>query len=212
MKDMNQTTANTEQEDLLLDEAVNTIDEDSDFTDNDDSEDLSFTDATENPYDQALPDLSEEELDAIADTALAVIRGILFAFNAEDAEIDEYEGDEEELIFDIIGDNLAVLIGRHGRNLEALQTLVSATVSKRIGYHYPIVVDVEGYVNRRKQKLVALAKSSAARAIRQKRDVRLKPMTPYERRIIHMALKSDTRISTESEGIEPNRQIVIHIL
>lgn len=162
-------------------------------------------------YDQGLPELSDEELDEIADTAIEVLRGILAFFDAEEAEIEEYEGDDMELIFDVVGDNLAMLIGRHGRTLDALQYLVSAIVSKRIGQHYPVVVDVEGYVNRRKQKLVSIAKSSAARVIRQKRSVRLRPMSPYERRIVHMALKGDTRVRTESEGVDPNRQVVIHL-
>lgn len=156
-------------------------------------------------------DLSEEELDAIADIAIEVIRELLVHFDAEKAEIEEYEGDEMELIFDIIGSNLAVLIGRHGRTLEAMQYLVSAIVSKRSGTHYPVVVDIEGYVNRRKQKLVSIAKSSAARAIRQRKSVKLRPMSPYERRIIHMALRNESRVRTESEGTDPNRQVVIYL-
>jgi len=156
-------------------------------------------------------DLSEEDLDEIADAAIDVIRELLYFFNAEESGIEEYEGEENELIFDIVGDNLAMLIGRHGRTLEALQYLVSAIVSKRIGYQYPVVVDVEGYVNRRKQKLISLAKSSAARVIRQKRSVRLRPMSPYERRVVHMALKDDNRVKTESEGSDPNRQVVIYL-
>jgi len=110
-----------------------------------------------------------------------------------------------------VGENLGMLIGRHGRTLEAIQLLVTAIVNRKIGYHYPVVVDVEGYINRRKQKLITLAKTSAARAIRSNRSVRLRPMSPYERRIVHMALKDDRRVRTESEGTDPNRQIVIHL-
>jgi len=162
-------------------------------------------------YDRGTPQLKEEELDMVADTTLDILREILAYFDAEDATIDEYEGDEQELIFDIVGDSLAILIGRHGSTLDALQYLVSMLVAKRVGFRYPIVVDVEGYVHRRKQKLISLAKSAAARAIRQNRDVRLRPMNPYERRIIHMSLKDDKRITTLSEGQEPNRQVVIAV-
>jgi len=161
-------------------------------------------------YVDSSANISEEEMDAIADTAIDVLREILVYFNAENASIEEYEGEEQELIFDVVGDNLAMLIGRHGKTLEALQYLVSAIVTKQMGFHYPIVVDVEGYINRRKQKLIGLAKSSAARAIRQQRYVSLRPMSAYERRIIHMALKDDKRVKTESEGIDPNRQVVIY--
>jgi len=160
-------------------------------------------------FNQQTPQLSEEELDNIADNALEVIRQLLGFFDAEDATIDEYEGEEGELIFDIVGENLAVLIGRHGKTLDALQFLVSSIVTKRVGIRHPIIVDIEGYKHRRKQKLQEIAKSSAARAIRLKREVRLHPMTPYERRIVHITLREDRRVSTESEGEEPNRLIII---
>jgi spoIIIJ-associated protein len=153
--------------------------------------------------------VSEEELDRIADSAIAALRNILGYFDAGDAGIDEYEGDDGELILDVIGDNLAVLIGHYGKTLDSLQFIVSAIVSKEIGYRYPIVVDVEGYRNRRRQKLEGIARSSAARCIRSGAPVSLKPMTPYERRIVHIVLREDSRIITESEGEEPNRYIVV---
>ncbi|MDR2196962.1 MAG: KH domain-containing protein [Coriobacteriales bacterium] len=155
--------------------------------------------------------LTDEELDAIADAAIEAINRLLPWFGVENATIEEYEGDEGELIFDIVGENLAILIGRHGRTLDAFQFVVSSMVAKRIGFRHPLQVDVEGYKHRRKQKLVTIAKSSAARALRQKREVRLRPMTPYERRIVHIALRDDPRVSTTSEGVEPNRQVVIKL-
>jgi spoIIIJ-associated protein len=165
----------------------------------------------EKNYNEALKQLTEEELDLIADTAIEAIRGFLGYFGADEAEVDEYEGEEGELILDIVGDNLAVLIGRHGKTLESLQFLVSSIVGKKTGYRHPIIIDIEGYKHRRKQKLISIAKSSAARAIRQKHEVHLRPMTPYERRIIHVALKNDKRIITRSEGNEPGRHIVIEL-
>ncbi len=181
-----------------------------------DKEDDSLQDEKIEPEEQAYfkrPEyLSEEELDSLADTAIEVLRSVLTYFKATGVEIDEYEGEEGELILDVVGDNLAVLIGRHGRTLDALQFVVSSIVNKRVGFRYPLVIDIEGYKQRRRQKLESVAKSSAARAIRQNRDVRLRPMTPYERRIIHVALKDDPRIITSSEGKEPNRQVVIKVL
>jgi spoIIIJ-associated protein len=165
----------------------------------------------EKNYNEALKQLTEEELDLIADTAIETIRGFLDYFGAGDAEIDEYEGEEGELILDVVGNNLAVLIGRHGKTLESLQFLVSSIVGKKTGYRHPIIIDIEGYKHRRKQKLISIAKSSAARAIRQKHEVHLRPMTPYERRIIHVALKNDKRVITKSEGSEPSRHIVIEL-
>ena len=206
-------------DDQLPDDIEDEVFEEDEETLEDDMEDDELNPDAEAPTagsrrrdnEQSVPELSEEELDEIADTAIEVIRSILTYFDADEAEIEEYEGEEMELIFDIVGDNLAMLIGRHGRTLESLQYLVSAIVNKRIGQHYPVVVDVEGYVNRRKQKLISIAKSSATRAIRQKRSVKMRPMSPYERRIVHMALKSDSRVRTESEGVDPNRQVVIYL-
>jgi len=155
--------------------------------------------------------LTDEELDMVADTAIETLRGILAYFGAEDTAIDEYEGEEGELILDVVGEDLAVLIGRYGKTLDALQFLVASIVNKTIGFRYPIIVDIEGYRHRRRQKLESLAKSSAARCIRSKSKVRLRPMTPYERRIIHIILRSEQRVYTESEGEEPNRCVVIKL-
>jgi spoIIIJ-associated protein len=177
----------------------------------DEDGDLDFSGEDEKNFNELPIQLSDEELDIIADTAIETIREFLAYFNIEDASIDEYEGEEGELILDIVGDNLAVLIGRHGKTLDSFQFLVSAIVGKKTGYRHPVIVDVEGYKHRRKQKLVSIAKSSAARVIRQKREVNLRPMSPYERRIIHVALKNDKRVVTSSEGAEPGRYVVIRL-
>ena len=98
-------------------------------------------------------DVSEEELDEIADTAIAALKGILEHFDVGEVTIDEYEGDEGELILDITGDNLAILIGRHGKTLDALQFIISAITTRTMGFRYPVIVDVEGYKNRQRQKV-----------------------------------------------------------
>ena len=153
--------------------------------------------------------LTDEQLDEIADTAIAVLKDVLKYFNVGEVTIDEYEGDEGELILDITGDDLAVLIGRHGRTLDALQFLVSAITVRKIGYRFPVIIDVESYKNRQRQKLEALARSSARKAATQGRSVKLRPMTPYERRIIHVALRDDPRVETASEGEGTARHVVV---
>jgi spoIIIJ-associated protein len=155
-----------------------------------------------------VPELTEEELDHIADTAVSSIQAILGAFGIE-ATIDEYEGDEGEIILDIVGGELGILIGRHGKTLDALQTVVAATTSRQIGQRFPVVVDVEGYRGRRREKLEDIAKRTADRVTRQGRAVKLRPMTSYERRIVHMTLREDRRVITGSEGEEPFRSVVI---
>lgn len=154
-------------------------------------------------------DLTDEELDRIADTAIAALQDILKYFNVGEVTIDEYEGDEGELILDITGDDLAVLIGRHGKTLDALQFLVSAITVRTIGYRYPVVVDIEGYKGRQRQKLESIARSSANRAASQNRSIKLRPMTPYERRIVHITLRDDDRVETASEGEGSARHVVI---
>ena len=154
-------------------------------------------------------DLTDEELERIADTAIAALQDILKYFNVGEVTIDEYEGDEGELILDITGDDLAVLIGRHGKTLDALQFLVSAITVRTIGYRYPVVVDIEGYKGRQREKLESIARSSANRAASQNRSIKLRPMTPYERRIVHITLRDDDRVETASEGEGSARHVVI---
>ncbi|HEY3317691.1 MAG TPA: RNA-binding cell elongation regulator Jag/EloR [Coriobacteriia bacterium] len=152
--------------------------------------------------------LSDEEFDRVADAAVSVIQQILDAFGIE-SSIDEYEGDEGEVILDIVGGELGILIGRHGKSLEALQTLVSAITNKKLGQRYAVLVDVEGYRARRRVKLEEMARQAADRASRQKRSIKLRPMSAYERKVVHVALRNDRRVETASEGEEPFRQVVV---
>jgi spoIIIJ-associated protein len=153
--------------------------------------------------------LSDDDIDKIADTAITCIRELLGYFGEKHVVIDEYDGDEGELILDVSGGDLAVLIGRHGRTLDALQMIVSSFMSNRLKFHYPIVVDIEGYKSRRKEKLVNLAHSAAARCKRQRGRVSLTPMNAYERRIVHLTLLDDVDVTTHSEGEDPERRVVI---
>jgi len=156
-----------------------------------------------------LAELTDEELDAIADAGADAIKEILRTLHIE-GSIDEYEGDEGEIILDITGDDLAVLIGRHGRTLDALQVIVSTITNRRLDTRYPLVVDVSGYRYRRRVKLEEIARDAANRAVRQSRPVQLRPMSSFERRVIHVALRDDRRVHTESEGMEPRRMVVVH--
>ena len=155
-------------------------------------------------------EVTEEELDTIADTAIEVLQSIFAYFDMGSLTIDEYIGDEGELILDIAGDDLAILIGRHGKTLSALQFIVTAICYRKLGYRFPVIVDVEGYRSRMRDKLESMARSMASRAVSQHRSIRMRPMNPYERRIIHMALRDDTRVETKSEGEGADRHVVIY--
>ena len=153
--------------------------------------------------------LSDEELDTIADTAITYIREMLAFFGENKVTVDEYEGDEGELILDISGGDLAVLIGRHGRTLDAFQMILSSLMSNHLHFHYPVVVDVEGYKSRRKEKLETLDRNAASRARRQHGSVKLAPMNAFERRIVHLALLDSLDVTTHSEGVDPERRVVV---
>ena len=158
---------------------------------------------------KAHEDLNDDELDLIADTAIEILRNMLGFFGADDADIDEYEGSEGELILDVSNADLAILIGRHGKTLEAFQYLFTILIHNRLGFRYPVMVDVEGYRNRRRQKLESMAHSAASRALSRGCEVRMHPMKPYERRLVHLALRKTEGVATHSEGTEPNRYVVV---
>lgn len=155
-----------------------------------------------------VPELTDEQLDAIADAGVATIQSIMASLGIE-ATVEEYEGDEGEIILDIVGDDLGILIGRHGRTLDALQILVSSITNRRLDQRYPLVIDVSGYRHRRRLKLEEIARRAADRAARQHRPVALRPMTSFERRVIHVVLRDDRRVVTESEGEDPRRMVVV---
>lgn len=111
---------------------------------------------------------------------------------------------------DVSGEGVGVLIGRHGETLEALQFL-TGLVSHRLGDGdpTPVVVDVEGYRRRRRERIEGLARRMAERVAREGREVALRPMSAAERRIVHLTLKGDSRVVTFSRGEGAARQVVI---
>lgn len=157
---------------------------------------------------EAGAELTEEETDKVADVAVEYLRELLGFFGETSCSIDEYDGDNGELILDVNGGDLAVLIGRHGRTLDALQMLLSSLMSSTLKFYYPIVVDIESYKSRRKSKVQGLARAAAAKARKQGR-VAMAPMNAYERRLVHLALHDDDSVTTHSEGEDPNRRVVI---
>lgn len=110
---------------------------------------------------------------------------------------------------DISGPDLGILIGRRGDTLEALQYLTNLAVAKKLPERIRLVVDVEGYRQRREETLVRLAKRLSEKVRRTGNRIVLEPMNPYERRIIHTSLQNEDRISTISEGSDPNRRVII---
>ncbi|TGE34026.1 RNA-binding cell elongation regulator Jag/EloR [Desulfosporosinus sp. Sb-LF] len=112
---------------------------------------------------------------------------------------------------DITGPELGILIGRRGDTLDALQYLTNLAVAKKLSERVRIIVDVEGYRQRREETLVRLAKRLSEKVKRTGIRIVLEPMNPHERRIIHTSLQDEARISTFSEGNDPNRRVVISL-
>jgi spoIIIJ-associated protein len=116
---------------------------------------------------------------------------------------------EDSIAVDIEGEEAALLIGRRGQTLDALQYLVNVAASRACGEKARIILDVEGYRKRRARSLERLAEQMADRAARTGRRVVLEPMTAHERKIVHVTLQSNSRVTTASEGEEPYRRVVI---
>lgn len=110
---------------------------------------------------------------------------------------------------ELSGDDIKFLIGRRGETLNALQLLVNLAVNKRLGEKVRILLDAEGYRERREEALRKLARRIADRVRRTKKDITLEPMPPQERRIIHLELQNKKGIFTISQGREPYRRIAI---
>jgi spoIIIJ-associated protein len=152
--------------------------------------------------DEAAPAYAEEL--ALAAT---VLRELLAKMRIE-AEVELTEGRAEEGL-EVLGQDLGALIGRGGENLVALQQLVSAITSKRVGRSVHVAIDIEGYRHRREEQLRELAGRVAARVRATGTAVTLEPMLAYERRVVHLAIQGQAGLRTESVGIEPNRRVVI---
>lgn len=116
---------------------------------------------------------------------------------------------EGNVLVNLEGDSLGVLIGRRGETLDALQYLTSLCVNKGKEGYTRVTLDTENYRAKREEALTRLANRMASRAVKTGRRVSLEPMNPYERRIIHSALQGNNHVDTHSEGEEPNRHLVI---
>lgn len=107
------------------------------------------------------------------------------------------------------GKDVRFLIGRRGKTLNALQMLTNLAVNRELEDRVKIIIDAEGYRKKREETLRRLARKTAERVCRTKSDVILEPMTPQERRIIHLELQDNDWVCTSSRGDEPYRKVVI---
>ena len=147
--------------------------------------------------------------DTVETRILSFLNGLFEVMNIEaDIKIDM---NSDSAKVSVIGDSAGQLIGRRGESLDALQMILSLAVNKTPGEYVKIMLDIEDYRSKREESLVRYANKMARTAAKQRKNIKLEPMNPYERRIVHSALQSDTYVTTYSEGEEPYRKVVIAV-
>ena len=123
------------------------------------------------------------------------------------------EGGPEEpptVFIDILGRDLGMLIGRRGENLAQIQYMVNLLVNKQLPTWTRVILDVEGYRIRREESLIGLAQRVARQVARTRRPISLEPMPPSERRVVHLALRSEPTVTTQSSGEGAERRVTIY--
>jgi len=150
------------------------------------------------------PDPADSEAAALVrDLLIRVVDGL--GIDA-DIDIDEIEG---QITGTVSGGDLGLLIGRHGQTIDAIQYLANAIVHRRQPDPVEVVIDAEGYRERRRRALCGVADRAVVDVRRDGRPVPLEPMTSVERKIVHLHLKEVAGVATSSEGVEPNRHVVV---
>ncbi|SCI02642.1 R3H domain [uncultured Ruminococcus sp.] len=121
----------------------------------------------------------------------------------------EQEMKEDSAVLTLVGENLGILIGRHGETLDSLQYLTSLVCNRVEGSYFRVTLDCGNYREKREEALKELAKKISVKVKRTGRSQTLEPMNPYERRIIHAVLTDIEGVTSKSKGEEPNRRVVV---
>lgn len=145
----------------------------------------------------------------IDQVAVEFLQSVLEEMNVEAEFNVNFDG--KDLNVEMSGTEMALLIGRRGQTLDALQYLVSLIVNKDREDYVRVILDTENYREKRRATLEKLAKRLARKARKTRKDIVLEPMNPYERRIIHSTLQGNPYVSTRSEGEEPFRKVIIYL-
>jgi spoIIIJ-associated protein len=159
----------------------------------------------------AEPAVDPDSLEEQADTAADFLEELLGHMGVDAVAEPNLHGDH--MYVDIIGedeDDMALLIGRHGQTLDAIQELTRMVVGRHLDERVRVIVDVEDYRKRRETRLQEKAVEVAARVLRSGTEEVLEPMNPFERKIVHDAVAGIDGVESSSRGEEPNRAVVIH--
>ncbi len=144
------------------------------------------------------------------DVAAAIVKfqtGLFAHMGVEAVPVVTREGDTYQVVLE--GDDIGALIGHRGETLDAIQQLTGYAVNRGRSHRVRIHVDAEGYRARREESLNRLARKTASKVVKYRRNITLEPMNAYERHVIHTALQDYPGVSTFSTGTEPNRRTVV---
>ena len=170
-------------------------------------------DFEEDDFEEEAGDVDYEEtvdqLEEAARVTKEYLEGIAKTYGAEATVTVEARRDRMTFVFDT--DKQGLLIGKHGKILNALQVLAQVSVHRFIKGRISVQVDVGDYRQRRSETLQQIAERTARKVLKTKQPVYLEPLPAYERKQIHAALSKNKRISTHSEGKEPHRYLVVEI-
>ncbi|MBO5530597.1 MAG: KH domain-containing protein [Bacilli bacterium] len=144
----------------------------------------------------------------ILEFAKKFVKDITVGMGIEDVVL-ESQRTENYIKITMHSENSSLLIGKGGRTLASLQTLLRAAISKEVPFKVNVVLDVENYKIRQEHNIERLAKKLAKEVIKTKEPITMDSMNSYERRLVHNVLGNFKGITTESEGEEPNRKVVI---
>ncbi|MFZ5982170.1 MAG: protein jag [Patescibacteria group bacterium] len=155
--------------------------------------------------------MTQEKSEKIEDIIKSVAQELLdkMGFGGEVEVTREMEQEEERLVCNISTPDSNFLIGQHGVNLDALEHTVRSLVRKKTEERVKFILDINSYRREKNNSVIRLAREMANEAVSEKRAVVLRPMTPYERRLIHMELANNSQIETESVGEGENRKVII---
>ena len=145
--------------------------------------------------------------DAVAAAIMKFQTGLFAHMGVEATPVITKEGDTYQVVLE--GENMGALIGHRGETLDAIQQLTGYAVNRGRSHRVRIHVDAEGYRARREESLERLARKTAARVVKYRRNVTLEAMNAYERHVIHAALQDFAGVTTYSTGTEPNRRTVV---
>jgi len=155
----------------------------------------------------------QSEQDELLNLAEETVSKLLFHMNLQAQVSANYEESDREdrrtIHVDVRGDDLSILIGRRSETLNAFQYIASLMVGKEVQQWVQLVVDVEGYRSRREKQLRRMARRMAEQAVKTGRRQVLEPMSANERRIIHLELRENPAVTTESIGEDPYRKVTI---